>query len=200
MSVGVLLDVGKSLTSVRSTITSIDLDVTLDELHEWTNEVTTNPVEFGSPITDHIQLMPDKLTITGTISNSGISESSMAALSNGDDLVQTAFDALLKIKEDRTLVTVYTRYRYYTDMALQSVNIPRSAGIGDSVQFKMEFIKIRIVNTQIVNVPAGISRKLDKKSGTATQRKAQPQTNNGKKQTETPKIQSVLSGILSKLQ
>ena len=70
MSFGILVDIGQSYNSIESDLVSLDLDVTQDEIHEWNNEVTQYPVEIGSPISDHIQLNPDNLTISGLITNS----------------------------------------------------------------------------------------------------------------------------------
>lgn len=41
MSIGLLIETGKSLTKFQSDIISVDLDVTLDESHEWLNDVVT---------------------------------------------------------------------------------------------------------------------------------------------------------------
>ena len=98
MSIGILIDVGQSITSIYSDVVSLDLDVTQDEAHEWSNDVTQFPVELGSQITDHIQPLPDKLTISGVITNSAIGENALEELNGGDDRVQTAFDLLLKLK------------------------------------------------------------------------------------------------------
>ena len=185
MSIGILIDVGQSITSIYSDVVSLDLDVTQDEAHEWSNDVTQFPVELGSQITDHIQPLPDKLTISGVITNSAIGENALEELNGGDDRVQTAFDLLLKLKEDRVLLTVYTKHKIYTDMALKSVNLPRDSAIGDSIKFKMEFVNVRLVETQTVEVPDGISKKRDKKAGSSVQKKTEPPTNAGKKDTRT---------------
>lgn len=183
MAFGILVDIGKSNTAFESDLVSIDLDVTQDEVHEWSNDVTQFPVETGSPISDHIHPLPDRVTISGIISNSALGETALTELNNGDDRVQTAFDALLKLKEDRILVTVYTRLKIYDDMAIKSCNIPRDSSVGDSVKFKIEFVHVRIVDTQTVDVPQGISKKLDKKQGGksgATGKATAPQKANGK--------------------
>lgn len=186
MSVGILVDIGKSLTSFDNGIISIDLDVTMDEAHEWQNDVTNNPVENGSPISDHIQIMPDKLRITGMISDSAISDAVIKQFSGIDDSefltrVQTAFDLLRKLKEDRELITVYTRYKIYTDMALTSLSIPRSNQDGDSIQFSIEFMHIRIVNTQTTIMPKGINPKKKAKSDKAVQTKPPLQIKQGRR-------------------
>lgn len=187
MSLGILFDIGKAYGSVSKTddagtITSLDLDVMQDEVHEWKNDVTQFPVETGSQITDHIQPLPDFISVTGIISNSAIGVDALKKQQSGEDRCQTAFDLLRKFHEDGTLLTVYTRYKVYTDMALKSCNIPRDSGIGDSIKFKLEFVNVRLVNTQTVDVPPGISKKLDKKATKSLVTKTQPQTAGGKKE------------------
>lgn len=202
MSVGILVDIGKSLTSFNNSVISIDLDVTMDEIHEWQNDVTTNPVETGSPITDHIQLIPDKLRITGMISDSSIADAVIKQFSSIDNnqfltRVQTAFDLLRKLKDDRLLITVYTKYKVYTDMALTSLSIPRNNQTGDSIQFNIEFIHVRIVNTQTINMP-GINPKKTAKTGKSVQTKTAVTDKGGVKSTKiVEKTKSVLSGIFN---
>lgn len=195
---GILIDVGQSNTSFEGTVASIDLDVTIDENHEWVNDITSSPVESGAPITDHIQPLNDRLSITGMVSNASISDSVLQALDVDTDRVQTAYDALRMLKEERTLVTVYTRYEIYTDMAVSRVNIPRNNQVGEAIQFTVEFQKVRIVDTQTVDVPDGISRKLDKKEGGATgavAKKAQPQKKGGAVANKEQDNGSILSTI-----
>lgn len=185
MSVGILIDIGKSLTKFNSDVISIDLDVTMDEAHEWQNDVTTNPVENGSPIADHIQSMPDKLRITGMISDSSISDAVIKQFSGIDGTqfltrVQTAFDVLRKLKEDRKLITVYTKYKVYTDMAITSLSIPRNNQTGDSIQFSIEFVHVRIVNTQ-TTMMASVNPKKTAKTGKSVQTKTAPTDKSGAK-------------------
>lgn len=208
MSIGLLIDVGKSLTLIESDLISVDLDVTLDEAHEWLSDVVTNPVEIGSPITDHIQQQPDKLTITGFISDSPITDSIASQLSTIGDSefgtrVQTAFDLLRTLIASKKLVTVYTRYRIYTDMALASINIPRSAGLGEAIQFTAQFTHVRMVETKTVDVPAGVSRKNEAKAGGkdgSVARKTQPKAKGGKADTKpaTPAAEKAVSTSLAK--
>jgi hypothetical protein len=183
MAVGVLLDVGKSFTSFENSTISIDLDVTQDEAHEWKNDVTLYPVEEGSQISDNIRRMPDKLTITGWITDSPINDESTSS-DNTSSRVSTTFGLLHDLMEARELMTVYTRHKVYTNMALQSCNIPRNGDIGEALNFTLEFVNVRIVSTQTVDVPAGISKKLDKKSDDSTKKKTQPKQEKGSEQTK----------------
>lgn len=205
MTVGIIYDPRKSPTSIASDLISIDLDVMLDETHEWTNDVTTNPVELGSPVADHIQPMPDKLTITGLITDAPIDPAVAAQFPGSVDngtysaRLQTHFEWLRELVALRAPLIVYTRYKTYTDMALTSVNIPRSQNMGEALQFNMQFTHIRLVSTQTVDVPPGISKKLDKKADGNTQKKTQTPANQGKTTpTDVPpqKQQSALKGLL----
>lgn len=208
-NLGVLVDNTKSRTSIADDVISVDFDVLLEESHEWSADVTTSEVEQGAPISDHIRLQPDRVTFTGFISNANLYPEVSSAASQtvtgqvdsqgGLDRVQTTFDLLRAIHENRQTVTVYTKNRTYSDMALTSCNIPRTSGTGDSLQFSLQFTKIRIVNTQTTQVPAGISAKKSAKDGGAdgaVAKKSQTQQKAGKQQSKEPERQSsILKGI-----
>lgn len=182
--IGILVDVGKSLSSVVGSAVSIDLDVTSSEAHELRSDVTTSPVEVGSPVADHIQLQADRLTLTGFITDAPISPELSPKFSGGIDgsisltRVQTTFDLLRALHEKRELVTIYTRYLIYRDMAITSISIPRNANNGDSVQFTIDLVKVRIVSTQTTDVPPGITAKPQKLNG-GTKKSAQTQKKQG---------------------
>jgi len=174
-------------TKVFGGIASLDFDATLDELHEWKNEVTQNPVETGSPITDHIIEKPDKLRLQGVITNSPLRGEFAGQYFGGDTQsprIQTAFDAIRELHKSRDVVVVYTKHAIYTDMAIESVSIPRNAQIGEEVQFTMDLVNIRLVSTQMVTLPPGISTKKEAKAGGSagkTAKKAEPQKSAGQK-------------------
>ena len=168
-------------------IRSIDLDATLDEAHDWSNEVTSNPVETGAPITDHVIEKPDKLTITGLITNSPLHGALAGQYFGGEtqsQRIQTVFEAIYELVKRGEVVTVYTRHAVYNNMIIQSVNIPRSAAIGEAIEFKMDLINIRMVSTQMVTVPPGISAKKESKSTPGVAKKAEPQKAAGKNENE----------------
>lgn len=168
-------------------IQSIDLDATLDEVHDWANEVTSNPVETGAPVTDHVIEKPDKLRLTGWITNSPLHGELAGQYLGGDTQaprIQTAFEAIYELVKKRDVVVVYTKHAIYTDMVIESVNIPRNASIGESIEFNMDLVHVRFVSTQMVTVPPGISQKKEAKSTPAVGKKAEPQKTAGKTENE----------------
>jgi len=185
-------------TKVFGGIASIDFDATLDELHDWRNEITQNPVETGSPVTDHVIERSDKLKLTGTITNSPLRGEFAGQYFGGDNespRIQTAFDAIRELFKSRDVVVVYTKHAIYTDMVIESVSIPRNAQIGEEVQFTMELVNVRFVDTQLVKLPPGISAKKDKKAGNLG-KKAEPQKTAGNKMLdENYKTRAQSSGL-----
>lgn len=186
-------------------IQSLDFDATLDELHEWKNEVTQNPVETGSPITDHVIEKPDKLRLQGVITNSPLRGEFAGQYFGGDTQsprIQTAFEAIRELHKARDVVVVYTKHAIYTDMVIESVSIPRNAQIGEEMQFTMELVNIRLVATQLVTLPPGINAKKTAKSNTAISNKTEAQKSQGNKEADNllkkypVKSQSILSSIL----
>lgn len=165
-------------------VTSLEFDVLLEENHEWSNEITSNPVENGAPVSDHIIPNADKLRLTIMIGDTSI----YADVAEGEERrTQKAFDVLRQLHDDRKPVTVYTKFRVYDNMGISHIGIPRSAANGDSLTVPIEFQQIRLVDTQTVKVPAGISKKANKKATPALQKKTEPQKNAGAKQPVAPK-------------
>lgn len=177
---------------------NVELDAVLDEAHEWSVEATSNPVEEGSPITDHIIEQADKIKIRGFVSDTPLGiKKILERLTQGksDPRTQETFTLLYELIKLKQLMTVYTKYRIYDNMLLQSVSIPRAAGQGEAIEFTAEFINIRIVSTQMVDTPDGINPKKTAKSDASTGRKTEPPKNGGTKQVE--KLSSTLSRTLA---
>lgn len=188
-------------TTFGNSFGNIELDAVLDESHDWQADATINPVEEGSPVTDHIIEQPDKLKIRGFVSETPLvaSESVRGAKSTpwAESITQPVFDLLRELIKKRELITVYTKYRIYDDMVLTNLTIPRSAATGEAIEFTAEFVHIRKVATQTVDVPDGISAKKDKKSDAGVGKKTEPQKDAGKKQPEVKKPSSALSRMAS---
>lgn len=191
---GIIFDPRTPTSSVEG-IALLEFDVLLEENHEWGNEVTTSPVENGAPVSDHIIPQSKKYRLTAMVSDSSL----YGELAEGADTpTQRAFDILEQLCDSGQLMTVFTKHKIYTDMALTFVGIPRSSANGDSLMFPMEFMQLRLVSTQTTEVPPGISKKLDKKSGESVKKKTEPTKNSGAKQPVAPateKQKSVLSGL-----
>lgn len=203
--VGILFDSGQSTAKFETDLFSMEFDATLSEGHSWKNDVTSNPVERGIEITDHIRRLPDELTLVGMVTNTPFNY--LFTNKEGDridnyskNVVDEKLGILQNIMDTNQLVQVYTKYLVYPDMAITSIDFTRDASNTNSLIFTIQFKRVRIVSTQTVDVPAGISKKLDKKAGDGTQKKTEPQKAGGAKQPKEPEqSSSVLSSILPKI-
>lgn len=183
-------------TASLSGIVSLEFDVLLDETHDWSNDITDNPVENGSPVTDHIIRQSDKFRMTIMVTDASLYQKQT---SSSDQITANAFDVLRQLMDSRETVTVFTKYNTYYDMGISHIGVPRSKENGNSLIFQIEFKHIRLASTQTVKVPAGVSKKLDKKATPALQKKTEPQKSTGAKQPVAPtteKQKSVLSSLL----
>lgn len=167
---------------------NMEFDVVTTESHKWEATVTSNPVEMGTAVTDHVQLSPDTVEIAGIISNASLEVSKgkfidkLLGLLDGESNVQRAFDQLRKLLENRQPVTVYTRYKTYSNMVLTSLSIPRSKDSGDSIEFTASFTHVRRVSTLTVDAEdAGINP--GQTSSTDVKHRSEPKNNAGKQNT-----------------
>lgn len=181
---------------------NIELDAALDETHDWSAEATSNPVEDGAPITDHVIEKSDKLRIKGFVTDTPLiaSQSITGKINNSDggSRTQPVFDLLYRLLKLREPMTVYTKYKTYDNMIMTDLQIPRASGQGEAIEFTAEFLNIRKVATQVVDVPKGINSKKTAKTSKALGNKTELQKNSGKKQAatvQTEKQSSTLSRI-----
>lgn len=135
-------------------IGSITVDAAVSERHKSGSKVTRHPIEAGAAITDHVQPMPDELTLEGVVSDT---PTDFLAFLGGGDRSSTAYKGLLDIIAKRTPIKIVTTLRTYENMVLEGLEVPRDAKKGNIVHFTVSATQIRIVESQLVKaapVPA----------------------------------------------
>lgn len=126
---------------------AVEMDASLSESHQAANEVTRHPVEQGSDITDHVRRQPERVTITGVITDTPTTLG--GALEENRSL--SAFEKFLEMKDRADLVTVVTSLRQYSNMVIESYSIPRDARRGQSVEITLNLVEI--LTAQIAEIP-----------------------------------------------
>jgi len=159
-------------------IGTLQLDVTNEENHQFENQVTEFPVENGLNVTDFIRQLPDKLTMSCFVTNTPIDirqESNAEIITNADgtfefrdfqravvnNRVTDAFEQLLTMSGrkvngetiDAQIVKVVTGLRVYTNMAIQTITIPRNFSTGQALRFNISFIHIEKVQSETIELP-----------------------------------------------
>jgi hypothetical protein len=156
---------------------TLAVDVSINETHTMTSEVTRHQVETGSDIADHIRPIPPQLSIEGMISNWMVTPSSLDHLNGVAGSVQQIdqtiagqvvrfsafkFDTQIeRVKEvlgdlgeaiqGAALFTIFTTLTSYDNMACVGFTVPRNATLGQVLRFTMDFQFVRTVDTQVVS-------------------------------------------------
>jgi len=149
----------------RNKIEALEIDMTISENHEFTNNVTSYPVDVGFNITDHVKPQPPKLTLVGLTSETPVQYFSgqIGNLVKSDltNRVNETFRLLLNYAGfqvpkhggadslrpiNPSLLTIVTGYTIYRNMVVQQINFPREKATGRSIQYNLTLVHIRKVS------------------------------------------------------
>lgn len=129
------------------------IDVAPTEGHNYDSASTDHPIEDGADITDHIRVLPDRITIEGIVSNTPIGE--VKSIRDNESPfageILPASDALAYLKqlrENREPVEVETSLGKHENMVLINLSVPRNTSTGDSFRFRAEFKEAQIIKTE----------------------------------------------------
>lgn len=127
--------------NLQSNVGGVFLDATLAETHEYSSRVTEFPVENGTVISDYVINDPVKISITGIVSDSPIRFLSLFNRSSD------AFNRLVRIHEQKEIITVVTGIKIYQNMVMTALSVPRDVDTGQSLSFAMDFQQIILDST-----------------------------------------------------
>lgn len=153
MSVRLLRKVEKSLVEI------IALDATLSHQIERSATATMHPIESGSKISDHIQIDPVVVTVTGFVSNNPVTFLSFGLIPQQDQTrSKSAYDALVQTFENKDLVQVQSELDVFDDMAMTGLSVPRDRTNFHALQFTATFQKIKRVGTLVVELAEDVEQ------------------------------------------
>ncbi len=139
---------GEGVTGEFLPFGAIELDASVEELHESSAEIPRHPVEEGADIGDHVRRKPDTLRITGIVTNTPIILG--AALRVSFTRAEEFEDTLRTIKNAGLRITIITTLRQYDNMLLKNYQVPRNAGLGNTVEATMFFEEVILVKTETI--------------------------------------------------
>lgn len=168
-------------TESATTITNIETQITIEEVHSDEMEITEHPVEQGATISDHAYARPSEVIITMAWSNSpnnsgpfnqllgaaanaspvlqkviGAAElvgGIATAISSGSPVVVQKYNAILQLYNNRALFDVYTGKRVYKNMLIKSLATTTDQRTENSLILRMTLRQILMAVTQTVTVP-----------------------------------------------
>jgi hypothetical protein len=128
------------------------IDASLSERHTRNSEVTSLPVESGSPITDHIRPLPIEVVVEGIVSNTPIGSVALAraaeVAADGQELEALPADEALarfeRIYERGEAVTLQSNLKLYQNMAMVELEITVDKTTGNALMFTAMLRQITI--------------------------------------------------------
>ena len=139
-----------SSISAPSVIGYLPVDVTIEETHQRDATATEFPIEGGATITDHVRLAPERLSMTGFITDTPLKG---LTLSLGGARVATAISILETLYRERTPFRVVSQLKIYENMIIESLILPLSRE--GAIRFSATFRKLEFVIGQNVLIPDG---------------------------------------------
>lgn len=164
----------------------IPLDASLEESHLHQALVTSNPVEEGSDVTDHVSINPVTLTMTGFVTDSPVKflqgvQQLLSSTSGSGSISSSAHDDLRFLFNSKTPFTVVTGLDTYENMVFRRLNFPRNAQTGETLRFEAELVQVTFASFQTAALNSDtLSEKLDSKNQADSKRDL------GKQNTDIP--------------
>lgn len=114
----------------------VTFDTMVNEEHRYTSRVTYFPIESGTIVSDHIINQPDVVNLSGLVSDTPLN---IFAPFNRSVAV---FNTLVQLHERREVVDVVTGIKIYRNMAITSLEVPRSVRTGQTLTFNITLQRI----------------------------------------------------------
>ena len=124
-------------------------DATFVEDHNSDLEVTDNPIETGSLVSDHAFMKPLRLSITAGVS-SVLLPSGNPDFGTGDERPTTAYEMLSFLQREREPFDVQTGLRIYENMVCTNFSASQNKDSSGIFYFTAQLREVLIVNTETV--------------------------------------------------
>lgn len=179
----------ESAFGVGSMKAAVSFDAVISKEHQFSSQVTENPVEGGTTISDHVILAPRQLTLDAMVSDHPIDPEVLAALPepvvglDGFPVTakptrsQKAAEFLEALWRDKVLLKVVTKFRTYQNLVIESMSWREENDVGEALQVTLQLREIRVATAVTVQVSKLSATNADLAAGKVTR---------GKKAKKTP--------------
>lgn len=146
-------------------------DVWIDERHRREMELTQNPIEFGSPITDHAFIKAQSLAVSFAVSNTPLVSNPTFS---DTDRVAEARERLYELQDSKQFLTVQTvTGGTYNNMMLTGIGWSTDSSNPQATIFDLDLEEVIIVTTQQTEYQALPPEKKTKKQTETTKKRGE---------------------------
>jgi hypothetical protein len=136
-------------TPAPSQVGALVLDVLVSEKFSFKADVTEFPIESGSEASDHVITKPERISISGLISNTYAIEFA----GDGGIKHSNALDTLRFMINEKLPMTVITGMTRYHDMVIESIEGTRTADKGGNwLDLSFELVQISKVSLRTTEI------------------------------------------------
>lgn len=125
-----------TLAYIKSDTMSVEFTAIGDEGYSLSSDVTSNQVEVGQDITDHVKNSPLSLVISGQIT--------------GED-AESKLKSLLSMRDARQIVRFVGRNRA-SNIVITGLNYKYSVAVGNGFEFDMSFNEIKVSSSKQIQI------------------------------------------------
>jgi len=141
-------------------IEEIELDVIVSESAQTNSTITSNPVENGADVNDHIIIEPMTFAISGIVSDTkvtpfgGLIAVEQIASANAFTKLSTpskeAWEELLELQADRVPFTLLTNLKAYDNVVIENLAEAQDKETSNSLHFTANLREIIFVGSQVL--------------------------------------------------
>lgn len=137
-------------------IGDIKIDVFIKERAKSSVRVTTNPVQSGAPVNDHIIPEPMTFYLEGVVSNASTSiigqfENVVSNLPGQKTRAQETWAALLELQSKGETIVLQQNLMSYKDIILQNLEVNQDKSTANSIWFTADFIALNLVGAKLAS-------------------------------------------------
>lgn len=122
-------------------IAQIEVDAVLSEQHDYDSEITDNPLENGTPVSDNQVLLPILLDMECRITDA----TATPARLNFPGRANEVYREIVALQKKKETISVITGLTVYQNMLIKRIGIPRTGTDGNSIRFSMSFKELLVV-------------------------------------------------------
>lgn len=137
-------------------IDGIEFDALMGSTESYDANVPEYSVETGFSVSDTIILNPEQLDMTLLVSDRPVTWASRFGSSG--DRVGRVLKQLKELYFKKQLVTVTTSSETYSNMAITSMNIPKTTAMMGAVEVPIKFKKVRVTESKTTTIPASYGK------------------------------------------
>ena len=134
----------------------IEFDALIERTEDHTADVNQYPIDAGYSVTDNVALEPMKLKMTLYVTATPVTWLSRHGV--GEQRVENICSQLLSLYESRSLISVTTPYKSYSNMVIRSISIRDTPQSGYAREIPIELTQVTITSARSVAVPPEYAR------------------------------------------